>query len=270
MKFSIFIIVSCVAMASGMPKPSDLDVPRPRLIVGGVEADRSEFPFIVDMRYGRTNSMHWCGGSIVTPEWVVSAAHCMQQAGGAAVYSVVAGEHNLTFGEGSEQLRQVVAIIDHPGYGRPLRFSNDITLLKVDPPFVFNEFVQPVVIPQLNFVPTAVATVAGWGDLQSGGPAPDVLMKVDVPFVAEPSCQTSYPGSISDSMVCYGEEGKDSCQADSGGPLMCGADKALCGIVSWGRGCAQAGYPGVYTETSFFAEWIRSTIAQPLLQPRMA
>ncbi|XP_021953656.1 trypsin-1 [Folsomia candida] len=270
MKLLIVLMVWCVAVALGMVKPSDLDVPDRRLIVGGVEADRNEFPFIVDLRIGRTNSVHDCGGSIVSPDWVVTAAHCTQNPGGASMYSLVAGEHNLTFGEGSEQLRQVVTIVNHPGYGRPLRFSNDISLLKVDPPFVFNEFVQPVVIPQLNFVPTAVATVAGWGVLSSGGSSPDVLMKVDVPFVSEASCLTSYPGEISDSMVCYGEEGKDSCQADSGGPLMCGADNALCGIVSWGNGCAWAGYPGVYTETSFFAEWIRSTIAQPLLQGKTA
>jgi len=59
-------------------------------------------------------------------------------------------------------------------------------------------------------------------------------------------------------MICYGEAGKDSCQGDSGGPIMCGANRTLCGIVSWGRGCAREGFPGVYTETSYYDEWIRT------------
>ena len=60
-------------------------------------------------------------------------------------------------------------------------------------------------------------------------------------------------------MICAGEEGKDSCQGDSGGPMTCsGSERLHCGIVSWGRGCALAGYPGVYAETSAFVDWIRA------------
>jgi len=83
-------------------------------------------------------------------------------------------------------------------------------------------------------------------------------MKVDVPYVNDANCNVSYTGGIAESMICYGVVGKDSCQGDSGGPIMCGSNNTLCGIVSWGRGCAEAGYPGVYTETSYFTEWIKS------------
>ena len=69
-------------------------------------------------------------------------------------------------------------------------------------------------------------------------------------------CNVSYSGDIADSMICAGEAGKDSCQGDSGGPMTC--DGFLCGIVSWGYGCADANYPGVYTEVSYFVDWINS------------
>lgn len=118
-----------------------------------------------------------------------------------------------------------------------------------------------------SFTDTAVATVAGWGALTEGGSSPSVLMKVDVPYVEDAPCNASYATVnlvVTESMVCYGEGGKDSCQgggllertspntpatvqlkkifiSDSGGPIVCGADKTLCGIVSWGRGCARPG-----------------------------
>ncbi|XP_035707945.1 trypsin-1 [Folsomia candida] len=261
MKSATIIFLGVVALASAMPKLDTalFQAADPRLIVGGVEATKNEFPFMIDLRVG---GRHNCGGSIVSPDWVVTAAHCV--GGSPSSYTLVAGDHNLTLNEGTEQSRSVTAIVIHPGYNRPTIINNDIALMRVDRPFEFNEFVGPAVIPQLNFVPTALATVAGWGMLSFPiGDLPDVLMKVEVPHVADAPCRTANigVGVVTESMVCYGVVGKDSCKADSGGPLMCGSDNALCGIVSWGKDCALDGYPGVYTETSYFAEWIRSTIA---------
>ena len=85
------------------------------------------------------------------------------------------------------------------------------------------------------------------------------IFQVDVPVVSDDDCRDSYgQNDIADSMICAGldEGGKDSCQGDSGGPFMCGNE--LSGVVSWGYGCAEAGYPGVYTQTSYFVDWVNS------------
>merc|ERR1719431_192253 len=85
------------------------------------------------------------------------------------------------------------------------------------------------------------------------------LMKVTVPVVSDKDCRGAYgQNDILDSMICAGldEGGKDSCQGDSGGPFMCG--DGLSGVVSWGYGCAEPGYPGVYTQTSYFISWLNS------------
>merc|ERR1712107_790903 len=95
------------------------------------------------------------------------------------------------------------------------------------------------------------------GEPSEGGSLARRLMKVDVPVVSDDNCRDSYGQSdIADSMICAGYEagGKDSCQGDSGGPFMCGF--GLDGIVSWGYGCAQPGFPGVYTQTSYFVDWV--------------
>jgi trypsin len=134
-------------------------------------------------------------------------------------------------------------------------FENDISLLKVGTPLVFDDFVSGVTLPAQLQSFTGDAVVSGWGTLTSGGSSPDTLQYVTVPIVSDEVCDADYLLSdIYPSMICAGEAGKDSCQGDSGGPLMCG--EYLCGIVSWGRGCAEEGYPGVYTEVSYFVDWI--------------
>jgi len=104
-----------------------------------------------------------------------------------------------------------------------------------------------------------MCTVSGWGTTSEGGSLARTLMKVDVPVVSDDDCRDAYgQNDIADSMICAGLDagGKDSCQGDSGGPFMCGS--GLDGIVSWGYGCAQPGFPGVYTQTSYFVSWINS------------
>merc|ERR1719348_2967541 len=104
-----------------------------------------------------------------------------------------------------------------------------------------------------------MCTVSGWGTTSEGGSLARQLMKVDVPVVSDDDCRDAYGQSeIAASMICAGLDagGKDSCQGDSGGPFMCG--NQLSGVVSWGYGCAEAGYPGVYTQTSYFISWLNS------------
>jgi len=259
MKAALFLVLVGVASISALPRAI-----RPHgweKIVGGEEATPHEFPWIVDMRRGG----HYCGGSIISEEWVMTAAHCSTAA--PSNYELVAGDHHIGQTEGTEQRRQVVRIIRHPRYGNTnIQYENDIALMKVDTPFQFNQYVQPAPIPDMTFEPTERAVVAGWGALTEGGGSPVVLYKVEVPVVSDTSCAGSYgAGSIADSMICAGEGGKDSCQGDSGGPMMCERNGVnyLCGIVSWGLGCARPGYPGVYTEVSYFDEWAQEAILPP-------
>ncbi len=167
---------------------------------------------------------------------------------------MVAGEHNLNSNEGTEQSRSVSQVIRHPNYNANT-MANDVAVMRVSSPFTLNSNVAAATLPSASFNPASNLVVAGWGTLSSGGNLPTILMKVTVPLVSAATCRNAYGSQITSGMLCAGTAGKDSCQGDSGGPLMSG--NTLVGIVSWGYGCAAAGYPGVYTNVPTYSSWIQ-------------
>jgi len=244
----IILVLAFVAIAAASPFQRTFTKRFPERIVGGTEATRGEYPYIVQIRRGS----HYCGGFIANANFIVTAAHC--SVASLNGYTVVAGEHRLNQNEGSEQERTVSQIVRHPQYNSNT-LANDIAVWRVNQPFTFNQYVAAANLAPEGFVPGSVLHVAGWGTLTSGGQLPSVLMRVNVPFVSDASCKQSYGQSeILPGMICAGEGGKDSCQGDSGGPLVSG--NVVVGVVSWGYGCAVAGYPGVYTAVAYFASFI--------------
>ena len=140
---------------------------------------------------------------------------------------------------------------------------NDIALLKIESPLSWDDYVQPIALPSQGQSSSGDSLISGWGTLSSGGQTPSELQKVVIPIVSDDECRDAYGDlQIADSMICAGvpEGGIDSCQGDSGGPMVCDFDSGayLCGVVSWGYGCAEPGYPGVYTEVAYFVDWIQA------------
>ncbi|XP_061423529.1 trypsin-2-like [Lethenteron reissneri] len=222
-------------------------------IVGGYECAAHSQPWQVSLNIG----YHFCGGSLINSEWVVSAAHCYQTA---SRISVRIGEHNIFVTEGTEQRIQASKAIQHPQYNS-WNIDNDIMLIKLSSPATLNQYAQPIALPSSCVNTGVMCTISGWGETQTSVGSPDVLMCVEAPVLSDTSCRNSYPGDITNNMICLGylEGGKDSCQGDSGGPVACNGE--LQGIVSWGRGCALPNYPGVYTKVCNYNAWIAQTIA---------
>jgi len=229
-------------------------------IVGGHEAVPHSIPWQVSLRR-RSDNFHFCGGSVVGPTSVLTAAHCTEIWDYETDVMVVVGEHSQHTDEGTEQRINVVKLTVHESYGSPKQMENDIAMWDLETPIEMNEFVQPIALPEPLQASEGLCSVSGWGTLSSGGSTPDVLYVVDVPVVTDQRCNIEYPFNIADSNLCAGEHGKDSCQGDSGGPLVCyNADGSayLGGIVSWGIGCGGWYHPGVYTEVSYFIDWINA------------
>ena len=197
-----------------------------------------------------------CGGSILNENTVLTAAHCCD--GLFSIHAVVvAGDHSLQLDEGTEQLVEVERIISHAQWD-PITVTNDICLLKLKRPLQFNQVINAVTLPDVNQDFQGMGTVSGWGLGTSLSP-PDILHIVEVPLLDLEMCRSSYGAEqIADSMICAGEPGRDACQGDDGGPLIC--DSVHCGIVSWGYGCGMPGYPGVYTRTSSYLNFIQENL----------
>ncbi|XP_041799365.1 trypsin-2-like isoform X2 [Chelmon rostratus] len=218
-------------------------------IVGGYECGRHSQPHQVSLNIG----YHFCGGSLVNADWVVSAGHCYQSR-----IEVRLGEHNIGINDNTEQYITSSRVIRHPNYNG-YYIDNDIMLIKLSRPATLNQYVQPVALPTSCAPAGTMCTVSGWGNTMSS--SDDKLQCLQVPILSQRDCDNSYPGMITDAMFCAGylEGGKDSCQGDSGGPVVCNGE--LQGVVSWGYGCAERNHPGVYAKVCIFTDWLQSTMA---------
>lgn len=267
------------AAPAAKPKPQDADSALPQdyrdaihryvnhekmKIVGGVAAGEGEFPWQVSLEVAKyADPVHFCGGSIYSAQWIVTAAHCMT---GLAPdkFVVVAGVNHLKTGMARSAVAKVIV---HPNYNHATNL-NDIALVKLTQPLTLGAKTQAIALQtaqgQAAFVNLVTSlTVTGWGATSEGGDVVADLKKVAVPFVNRDTCNKkfAYDGSVPVGQFCAGltAGGKDSCQGDSGGPLVylpSGAPPRLSGVVSWGDGCAKPQKYGVYTQLADYAGWI--------------
>lgn len=220
-------------------------------VVGGTRAAQGEFPFMVRLSMG-------CGGALYTQQIVLTAAHCVNGSGNNTSITATAGVVDLN--SSSAIKVKSTKVLRAPGYNGS---GKDWALIKL---------AKPINLPTLKIAETkqydnGTFTVAGWGATREGGGQQRYLMKANVPFVSDASCQASYGSSlIPGEEICAGfdQGGVDTCQGDSGGPMFRRDNNNAwiqVGIVSWGEGCARPDYPGVYTEVSTFASAIKSAAA---------
>ncbi|XP_064425414.1 suppressor of tumorigenicity 14 protein-like [Latimeria chalumnae] len=232
-------------------------------IVGGTDTEPGEWPWQVSLQY--ENLGHVCGASIISEEWLVSAAHCFQK-DHRRDYSIprswvaYTGLHTRGDPTGVFMIR-VKAIITHEGYDED-SYDNDIALLQLERPLTFTNFIQPICLPATShdFAVGSECWVTGWGTLTEGGKLATVLQKAPVKIINQTVCAGLVSG-LTPQMLCSGYllGGIDACQGDSGGPLSCLNNKKwfLGGIVSWGEGCARKNKPGVYSRVTELRPWIK-------------
>jgi secreted trypsin-like serine protease len=235
-------------------------------IVGGNATTIAEHPWQISLT--SLSGSHFCGGSILSPSWVATAQHCVD--GGSADMRVVAGITRRSQ-QASGQIRAFDAITTFPGFTDPTE-GRDVSLLHLATPLDLSG-TNARAIPLVTAADASagatstgvVATVTGWGTLTEGGQSlPDVLQEVDVHIVSNAEASADYGFTISADQLAAGEPsgGKDSCQGDSGGPLTVqfGGATKLAGAVSWGNGCAEADFPGLYGRISSFASYVTARV----------
>jgi secreted trypsin-like serine protease len=234
-------------------------------IVGGTATTIGANPWQVSLQ-GSTGS-HFCGGSILNENWILTAQHCVNNNG--VISKPARIEAGTTTISGSGQVRSVAEVVVYPGYVDASK-GKDVALLRLSTPLDLSganaKAIGLVTSADASAGVTnagVVSRVTGWGTLSSGGSSPDTLQTVDVNIQSNSSAQTAYPNeTITADQLAAAAPGKDSCQGDSGGPLtvMKGTTRVLAGVVSWGYGCADSRYPGMYARVSSFETWISSKI----------
>ncbi|KAL3930282.1 MAG: hypothetical protein SGBAC_011832 [Bacillariaceae sp.] len=239
--------------------------PRPRmddgpsLIVGGSTTAVNEFPYYVDL--------DGCGGSLIAPGVVLTAAHCAVDDGFTYVGEtvIVGGYHRQQESHGAVKVG-VTAQAPHPMYDIESSFM-DIMLLKLETRVTTKGDVKLVLNRQFSTPSDGqILTAIGTGDTSEGGTQSDQILQVDLPSFNYEACNEVYGGEVDhDAMMCAGGvENQDSCQGDSGGPIVIrnGNTHTQVGVTSWGEGCARKDIPGVYARVSAGKEFIAFVVCE--------
>ena len=224
-------------------------------IVGGTGVPNGKYPFMTALVIESTGgSTALCGGSLIDPDSVLTAAHCLEDA---RSVDVVVGRTVLSQSQG--QIRFATTAFIQPNYDGTLDSRYDAAVLKLNREVTGITPIKLATASQDRLEsPGRKLTVAGWGTTSEGGDTADRMREVSVPVVSDDKARTAYASTGKPSlryfptlMVAAGMQGKDSCQGDSGGPLFKpGTTRIQVGIVSYGLGCARANFPGVYTEVN--------------------
>ncbi|KAL0993625.1 hypothetical protein UPYG_G00110730 [Umbra pygmaea] len=265
--WGILFVVLLVCKATGSFEPQIRSS-----IVGGKDASKGSWPWMAFLEIAVGNFSFSCGASILSEDWVLTAAHCVEPDSNIILEQsyVLLGLHSLQEIEELEDpdvvVRSMSKIVVHPDYDTNNMF-NDIALVKLNHSACLSHLILPVKLPgpQDIFGHESECWVTGWGNIDMGVPLSGerILQQVQVPLVRQCACLEAYP-LLTSGMLCAGlwEGGIDSCQGDSGGPLVCrsGGTFVQVGIVSYGKGCALEGFPGVYTRVVRYMDFILDTV----------